>query len=173
MEIRKVRYDHPDAVVLTEQVQQEYVRRYGGPDATPMAAADFDPPAGRFLVGYLGGEPVATGGWRAHDASPEGFEDGDAELKRMYVVPGARGQGFARRVLAELEADAAAAGRLRMVLETGYLQPEAIALYTSCGYLPITKFGVYRCEPGSVCLGRPLPGQNGSPSPLQVRSTAR
>lgn len=166
-------YDHPDAVLLTEQVQQEYVQRYGGPDATPMEAADFAAPQGEFLIGYLEGAPVATGGWRARDASPEGFADGDAELKRMYVVPAARGRGFARRILGELETGAAAAGRLRMVLETGDRQPEAIALYTSCGYLPIPKFGVYRCEPLSVCLGRPLPGHGGPPAPLQERSAAR
>ena len=171
--MRTVRYDHPDAVLLTGQVQQEYVRRYGGPDETPVDPDEFAPPRGLFLVGYLDGEPVATGGWRAQDASPEGFADGDAELKRMYVVPAARGRGLARRVLAALEESAAAAGRLRMVLETGLKQPEAIALYTSSGYVSIPKFGVYRCEPDSVCFGRPLDAGAGSPGPLQVGSAAR
>ncbi|MEU6344131.1 GNAT family N-acetyltransferase [Streptomyces sp. NPDC046977] len=158
MQIRKTRYDHPDAVLLTAQVQQEYVERYGGPDDTPLDVAHFDAPCGCFLLGYLDGAPVATGGWRAQDASPEGFEDGDAELKRMYVVPQARGRGLARRMLAELERDAAAAGRTRMVLETGTMQPEAIALYTSCGYTPVVKFGHYKDSPLSVCLGKSLLG---------------
>ncbi|AEW97776.1 acetyltransferase [Streptantibioticus cattleyicolor NRRL 8057 = DSM 46488] len=151
-----MRYDHPDAVLLSGRVQQEYIERYGDPDRTPMDPADFDPPRGLYLIGYLDGEPVATGGWRAQDHSPEGYADGDAELKRMYVVPGARGRGLARRVLAELERSAAAAGRRRMVLETGTRQPEAIALYTSVGYAPVTKFGIYRDDPLSVCLGRDL-----------------
>lgn len=150
------RYDHPDAVLLTEQVQQEYVERYGGPDETAVDADHFDAPHGEFVVGYLDGAPVATGGWRGRDASCEGFEDGDAELKRMYVVPRARGLGLARRVLAELEAGAAAAGRTRMVLETGTMQPEAISLYTSCGYTPVTKFGHYKDSPLNVCLGKSL-----------------
>lgn len=157
VEIRLTPYDHADAMKLTEQVQQEYVERYGDPDATLMDPADFDRPRGAFFVGYLGGDPVATGGWRAQDASPEGFSDGDAEIKRMYVVAPARGRGFARRILAGLEEDAAAAGRSRMVLETGVLQPEAIALYLSCGYDHITKFGHYRDYPDSVCLGKTLP----------------
>ncbi|MFJ5214232.1 GNAT family N-acetyltransferase [Streptomyces sp. NPDC088354] len=156
MQIRKTRYDHPDAVLLTAQVQQEYVERYGDPDATPVDVGHFDAPYGRFLLGYLDGAAVATGGWRAQDASPDGFEDGDAELKRMYVVPQARGKGLARRMLAELERDAAAAGRTRMVLETGLMQPEAIALYTSSGYTPVAKFGHYRDSPLSVCLGKSL-----------------
>ncbi|MDF9816503.1 GNAT family N-acetyltransferase [Streptomyces sp. SPB162] len=158
MEIRTLRYDHPDAVKLNDRVQLEYVERYGDGDLTPMDATQFDPPRGLYLVGYVDGEPVASGGWRAQDESPEGYSDGDAELKRMYVVDEARGRGLARRILAELEASAAAAGRSRMVLETGTKQPEAIALYESCDYTPVSKFGLYRHEELSVCLGKPLDG---------------
>lgn len=153
-----MRYDHPDAVRLTELVQQEYTERYGGSDATPVDPAHFEPPRGIFLVAYSDdGEPLATGGWRAREASAEGLRDGDAEIKRMYVMPQARGRGIARRILAGLEESALAAGRRRMVLETGQRQPEALSLYTSCGYAPVTKFGLYRCEPLSVCLARLLP----------------
>ncbi len=159
VEIRIRRYDHPDAVKLNDRVQLEYVERYGDGDLTPMDAAQFDPPRGLYLVGYVDGEAVASGGWRAQDESPEGHSDGDAELKRMYVVDEARGRGLARRILAELEASAAAAGRSRMVLETGTKQPEAIALYESCGYTPVTKFGLYRYEELSVCLGKTLQGR--------------
>jgi GNAT superfamily N-acetyltransferase len=157
VEIRKTRYDEPAAVRLDELVQQEYAERYGEGDLTPMAPDHFDPPYGLYLVAYdAGGEPVASGGWRAQDASPEGHEDGDAEIKRMFVVKEARGRGLARAILAELEASAAAAGRTRMVLETGSRQPEAIALYTSCGYVPVEKFGYYRHEELSICMGKPL-----------------
>lgn len=105
------------------------------------------------------GRPVATGGWRSMDEDGEGYADGDAELKRMYVVPGVRGRGLARRVLARLEEDARAAGRRRMVLETGTRQPEAIALYLSSGYEPCGKFGLYRCHENSRCFAKPLAGQ--------------
>lgn len=159
VEIRRTRYDDPAAVRLNELVQQEYAERYGDGDLTPMAAGHFDPPQGLYLVAFdAGGEPVASGGWRAQDANPEGHEDGDAELKRMFVIRRARRQGLARRILAELETAAAAAGRTRMVLETGSRQPEAIALYESCGYTPVRKFGYYRHEELSVCLGKRLAG---------------
>jgi GNAT superfamily N-acetyltransferase len=156
MELRALPFDDPDAVKLIDEVQQEYVVRYGDPDQTPVDPAQFALPQGLFMVGYVDGVPVACGGWRAHDDPPEGLLPTDAELKRMYVVKSARGKGFARAVLAELERTAAAAGRRRTVLETGHKQPEAIALYRSSGYTEITKFGLYRHEALSVCFGKDL-----------------
>ena len=158
MHIRPVPFDHPDAVKLNDQVQAEYSVRYGdGGDATPLAAADFAPPRGLYLIAYDAlGVPVASGGWRSQDENGEGNQDGDAELKRMFVVKQARGRGLARRMLATLEDDARAAGRLRMVLETGTEQPEAIALYTSSGYEPCTKFGYYRFHDDSRCFAKRL-----------------
>ncbi|MCD7441535.1 GNAT family N-acetyltransferase [Streptomyces lincolnensis] len=158
MNIRQVPFDHPDAVKLNDQVQAEYHVRYGdGGDATVLAPEDFEPPKGVFLIAYDETDaPVATGGWRAQDTNEEGNLDGDAELKRMYVVDAARGRGLARRILAALEEDARAAGRRRMVLETGDRQPEAIALYTSSGYEPCAKFGYYRHYESSRCFAKPL-----------------
>ena len=159
-------YDHPDAVRLIDEVQEEYVRRYGGRDSTPVDPADFTPRRGLFLIGYVDGEPVACGGWRAHDGDEPLFRDGDAEIKRMYVAPLARGLGLARALLAELERTAVLAGRRRMVLETGQAQPEAMALYVSSGYTPVTKFGVYRDSPTSVCYGKQVAGESGSARPV-------
>jgi GNAT superfamily N-acetyltransferase len=145
-------YDHPDAVTLIDEVQQEYVVRYGEVDLTPVDAAEFAPPHGLFLVAYLDGRPVACGGWRVHD----GVDGAEAELKRMYVAPAARGRGVARAVLAELERTAVAAGHPRMVLETGVHQPEAIALYRSAGYGDVPSFGFYANEPEAVHLGKTI-----------------
>jgi GNAT superfamily N-acetyltransferase len=72
---------------------------------------------------------VATGGWRSQDENDEGYANGDAEIKRMYVIPEARGCGLAGRVLTTLEENARAGGRTRMVLETGIKLTEAISLY--------------------------------------------
>ncbi|MFI8303960.1 GNAT family N-acetyltransferase [Streptomyces sp. NPDC085927] len=158
MNIRRVPYDHPDAVKLNDEVQAEYDVRYGdGGDATPMDPDDFRPPNGVYLIAYDENDtPVASGGWRVQNANGEGNRDGDAELKRMYVIEQMRGRGLARRVLAALEDDARAAGRLRMVLETGTKQPEAIALYTSSGYEPCEKFGYYRFHDSSRCYAKAL-----------------
>ncbi len=158
MHIRPRPYNHPDAVKLEAEVQQEYIERYNGDgDTTPLDPAMFRPPGGLFLIAYDDQDrPVATGAWRAQDENDEGYSDGDAELKRMYVVPAYRGLGLARRILAALEADARAAGRSRMVLETGTQQPEAISLYTSSGYAPAKKFGHFREYEDSRCFAKPL-----------------
>jgi GNAT superfamily N-acetyltransferase len=157
MDIRIVGYAHPDAQRLIAEVQQEYVRRYGDVDLTPVDPAEFDPPQGLFAVVYdRDGRALGTGAWRAREAEADepGLADGDAELKRMYTVPSARGRGLARAMLRFLEEEARRAGRKRLVLETGTEQPEALALYASEGYLPTEKFGVYREYPQSVCLAK-------------------
>ncbi|HEY3610047.1 MAG TPA: GNAT family N-acetyltransferase [Pseudonocardiaceae bacterium] len=153
---RPVGYHDPDVAKLIAEVQQEYVVRYGGHDATPMDAADFAPPQGLFVLGYQDGKAVACGGWRAHDSTEPHFADGDAEVKRMYVAPTHRRRGLARLMLAELERTARVAGRRRLVLETGTAQPEAIALYESAGYTEVPKFGIYRNHDSSRCYGRLL-----------------
>ncbi|HET6356781.1 GNAT family N-acetyltransferase [Streptomyces sp. NBC_00879] len=159
MDVRPMPFDHPDAVKLNDQVQLEYAERYSDDgDVTPLDASMFEPPNGLYLLVYDDdGHPVASGGWRSHEENDEGYSDGDAELKRMYVIREARGQGLARRILAALEDDARAAGRTRMVLETGTKQPEAIALYLSSGYeLCARKFGHYREFDDSRCFAKLL-----------------
>lgn len=144
---------HPDAAALVEAVQEEYVARYGGRDESPVDPRDFEDPLGRFFVGYLDGEPVATGAWRRSPVRALGA-DVTAEVKRMYVVPAAQRRGLARRMLAHLEATAAAEGIEALVLETGMKQPEAIELYLSSGYEPVPGFGHYCGSELSRCFGR-------------------
>jgi len=143
------RYDSAEVQALVESVQQEYVERYGGPDAAQVDPAQFEPPDGLFLVGLLDGQPVATGGWRR-------LPGGDAELKRMFVVTAARRRGIARALLAELERSAANAGISRLVLNTGLEQPEAIRLYESSGYTPVPGFGHYADAPRALFYGKEL-----------------
>jgi GNAT superfamily N-acetyltransferase len=158
--ICEVGYDHPDAQRLIAEVQAEYVRRYGGPDSAPVDVLEFQPPLGRFAVGYLGTEPVAMGGWRRHDdTDPQtSWAVPAAEVKRMYVTDAARGRGYARAVLAYLEDTARAAGVRWLLLETGQVQPEAIALYESSGYQRVPPFGYYAEGELAIHLGKDLLG---------------
>lgn len=151
LQVRPERYAGEAATLLTAALQREYVEMYGGPDTTPVDPAEFAEPAGGFLVGYLDGEPVAMGGVRPHG------EDA-VEIKRMYVVPSARGRGLSRVMLSALEELAVRLGAGRVVLETGERQPTAMRLYETSGYRRIDGFGHYRCQPLSISYGKSLAG---------------
>ena len=147
--LETVPFDSDLATSLVAEVQQEYVRRYGGHDETPVDPAEFAPPQGTFLVAHVGATAIGCAGLRRHG-------DDTVEVKRMFVRTEHRRRGHARRLLAALEDPAREQGFRRVVLETGMAQPEAIALYTSAGYLPIEGFGHYK-DSRAVPLLRPRP----------------
>jgi WS/DGAT/MGAT family acyltransferase len=149
VQLEEVPFDSELAQSLVAEVQQEYVRRYGGQDETPIDPAEFAPPDGSFLVARVGRTPIGCAGMRRHG-------DGTVEVKRMFVRVEHRRRGHARRLLAALEDRARAQGCRRVVLETGLAQPEAIALYTSAGYTPIAGFGHYKDAPLSRSFARDL-----------------
>jgi GNAT superfamily N-acetyltransferase len=147
--LRALPYDDPVAHHLVEQVQQEYVQRYGGRDEAVVEPAEFLPPRGLFLVAEVDGVPAGCGAWRAWGSSM-------AEIKRVYVEPAFRRRGLAQLVVAELERTAAEAGHRSVVLNTGHRQPEALGLYAERGYGPVEGYGVYACAPDAVFLGKDL-----------------
>jgi GNAT superfamily N-acetyltransferase len=156
LRIERVPFTHPDARLLDEQVQAEYVVRYGTPDLTHIDPTQFDAPVGAFYVGYRDATPVTMGGWRFRtDVTRLGSERA-VEVKRMYVAPTARRGGLARFMLAHLEATARTAGADVVLLETGIRQPEAMTLYESSGYERIEPFGYYRSHRSNRCYGRVL-----------------
>lgn len=142
-------YDGAAAAELLAEVQQEYMIRYGGIDATPIMPGEFAPPGGAFLVACLGDRLIGCAGLRRHDA-------GTVELKRMYVRSGHRRRGHGRALLHAVEARARALGYRRIILETGTAQPEASALYTEEGYRRIRGFGIHRDSPMSRCFAKRL-----------------
>ncbi|MCP2031474.1 GNAT superfamily N-acetyltransferase [Okibacterium sp. HSC-33S16] len=149
LNVERREYSHHDVVELITQLQALYAQIYGGQDASPIHDAEFLPPRGALAVGYVDGQPVAMGAWRKTG-------DGTAELKRMFVVDGFRGQGFSRSILTWLETSAIEHGITSMVLETNQNHPAAIALYRSVGYRDIPPYGYYADNPRTVSLGRDL-----------------
>lgn len=147
--LHDVAYRDADATELIEEVQQEYVARYGGRDETPVADDEFAPPAGAFVVVRVDGVPIGCAGLRRHD-------DNVVEIKRMYIRGTHRRQGHGRRLLVTLEERARALGYRRVILETGTAQPEALALYTGAGYSPIAPYGHHRCSLRSRCFAKDL-----------------
>jgi ribosomal protein S18 acetylase RimI-like enzyme len=128
---------HPDARACLRAYFSELSRRFdGGFDPDRSISADDEeltPPAGLLLVAARHGEPVGCGAVKFHG-------DGPAEIKRMWVSPAVRGLGLGRRLLAELEARAAARGVGTLRLETNRALDEAIGLYRDSGYREVAAF---------------------------------
>jgi GNAT superfamily N-acetyltransferase len=137
----------PPASDLLAALLAELHAMYGpvdGPDMPSATPADLAPPRGTFLVGFdAGGAPVCCGGVK-------GLGNGAAEIKRMYVVPGARRRGLARALLGALEEAARDLGYAIVRLDTGPHQPHARALYESAGYRAI---GNYNANPLATYWG--------------------
>lgn len=74
----------------------------------------------------------------------------------MYVREDYRRRGLAKSVLSHLEDSARAHGFDRLVLETGHILPEAVALYRAAGYEDVPPFGYYSDPAGSAHLGKVL-----------------
>lgn len=79
-----------------------------------------------------------------------------AEIKRMYVDPMLRGRKIGTRLLDALEHEARRQGVLRLRLETGIRQAEAINLYRAAGYRDIMPFGSYKPDPLSLFMEKNL-----------------
>jgi putative acetyltransferase len=93
----------------------------------------------RFFAARLDGVAVGCGG--------VAFDDGFAEVKRMYTRPAARGRGVAAAVLRRLEQEATNAGYSVLRLETGMYQVEALGFYAREGFRPCDAFGHYAGMP--------------------------
>jgi putative acetyltransferase len=81
---------------------------------------------------------------------------GYAEIKRMFVLPEARGTGTAQGILQSLEQIARAARVHALKLETGPLQPAALAFYERNGFRRIPAFGDYPESEFSIFYGKRL-----------------
>jgi GNAT superfamily N-acetyltransferase len=101
------------------------------------------------VVTYLGDEAVACGAFKP-------FSEDSVEIKRMYTNPEKRKLGLASETLNALEIWAEESGYKKCVLETGIMQPEAIALYEKNGYKRISNYGQYAGVENSVCFEKIL-----------------
>ena len=128
---------HPDARRAVHAYIAELSHRFeeGFDPARGISATDDEvsPPAGLFLLATLHGEPVGSGVLKFHQDAP-------AHIKRMWVAPSVRGLGLGRRLLAELEARAAAHGVRTVQLETHRALSEAFRLYRTAGYREVAPF---------------------------------
>ena len=120
-----------------QQYFDELARRFsGGFDpggALDEAAAQYNPPAGRFLLAVAGEAVAGCGGVVRLDAVT-------AEIKRMWINPAHRGVGLGKRLLARLEEEARLLGCAEVVLDTNATLTEAVAMYGAAGYEPTERY---------------------------------
>ncbi|MEJ3405123.1 GNAT family N-acetyltransferase [Rathayibacter sp. YIM 133350] len=136
--VLRTRHDDPQARPLIDELSREYDERYGLNDGIPSSVELSRYPAERFtpeeggdflLLVDEAGEVVAGGAFMR-------VGEGTVEVKRVWTHSSHRRKGLARRVMAELEAEALRRGVRRIELTTGARQPEAVALYLELGYTP-------------------------------------
>jgi GNAT superfamily N-acetyltransferase len=101
-----------------------------------------------FII-YLDEKVVACGCFKKYNKE-------SVELKRMFVLPEARGFGLAQLVLKELEAEAKNQGFKVLILETLYKQIEAINLYQKTGFRIVENYEPYIGLSNSVCMSKSI-----------------
>jgi putative acetyltransferase len=87
---------------------------------------------GTFMVLADGEQLIGTGGINRLDSDT-------AELKRVFLLQEYRGRGLGRKLVETLLEFARTNGyrRVRLMVATPDLQPEAVGLYTSLGFHPL------------------------------------
>jgi GNAT superfamily N-acetyltransferase len=134
-EVRRVAGTSPAARELAAAMWAEIGELYepGLPQGPTAHPEELSPPHGGFVLLVADGRPVAGGGIKRLD-------DRACEIKRMYVVPGARGRGVGRELLAALETLARDLGYAVARLDTGAKQPRAQRLYERAGYVAVPDY---------------------------------
>jgi putative acetyltransferase len=109
---------------------------------------------GDFWVVEENGQLVGTS---AYYPSSRGV--GAVEIRKMYLLPSARGRGLGRYLLGQLERVIAKKGHTQIWIETASRLQEAVRLYELNGYQAATGVETLRCDRVYVKHLTPVSGQ--------------
>ena len=144
IEIKKERPDHPDSVVLINELETDLAgdyppeNRYGySVDKLIQQGVHF------FVMRETDGSLLGCGGIQ--------FYDHFGELKRMYVRPQYRGNRLGVKLLDYLTAFAREHNHTLVRLETGIHSTPAMKLFENYGFYKIDPFPPYEPATMSVC----------------------
>lgn len=128
-----------DAREILDEYFADRAAGFPGGTYTPARPAPsvFTPPDGVFLLVGPVGAPEACGGVRRVDDGPTGVR---FEVKHLFVRPVARGRGWGRMLLTELERRAIDLGATELVLDTHHTLEAAGALYARTGFVDIEAY---------------------------------
>jgi putative acetyltransferase len=109
-------------------------------DAIEVEGCYFDR-GGEFWVVVDRGQLVGTSAYH-----PVERGDRAVEIRKMYLLPSARGQGLGKHLLGELERSIFERGYRTIWIETASILKEAVWLYEANGYAPATGVETPRCD---------------------------
>lgn len=137
--VRATAVDAADAqTLLAEYVAMRAATFPGQYTPAQHPPAMFTPPTGVFLlVCDDGGSAVGCGGVRRIGDGPAGPR---YEVKHVFLRPVARGRGWSRLLMDELEHRARGWGASELVLDTHHTLEAAAGLYAACGFTPIAPY---------------------------------
>ncbi|MBK8556682.1 MAG: GNAT family N-acetyltransferase [Lewinellaceae bacterium] len=148
MHLLRTTSEHPDFKPLVAQLDA-YLTEVDGEDHAFYDQYNKIDALQHVVVAYHQEAPVGCGAIKP-------FQEGTAEVKRMYVHPEQRGHGIARQILAALETWASELGYSSCILETGIKQTAAVSLYLNSGYIRIPNYGPYAGVENSLCFEKKL-----------------
>lgn len=151
-EIVGVDWDDPRAAAVRAAMDADMAARYpADPASADRSHAVFavEPAdAVATCLALVDGEAVGHGAMR--------WLGPDLEIKKIMVLASARGRGHSYAILGWLLGRARTLGASRVVLQTGWHQPESVHVYERLGFRRIPLLAPYADYPRSICFAKPL-----------------
>jgi GNAT superfamily N-acetyltransferase len=148
MHLKRTTSVDPNFIMLVEELDKELAIRDGEDHAFYQQFNGLEN-IRYVLLAYEEDEAIGCGAIKEYDKET-------MEIKRMFVPLKGRRKGVASGILSELEKWAGELGYSKCILETGFKQFEAIALYEKQGYKRIPNYGQYQNVKESFCFEKSL-----------------
>ncbi len=136
--------DRADAFHLIREVLAEYglnCEPYGADRDVYDVELYYHTKGGEFWVVEREGEIVGTAAYYPIERGKNAVE-----IRKMYILPAARGKGLGKFLLQELESKIASRGFDEIWIETASVLKEAVKMYENSGYQPTTGVETQRCD---------------------------
>lgn len=146
--LKRTTSDNKDFEKLVVQLDA-YLRVLDGDDHAFYAQFNKSSLLKNALICYENEIAIGIGAYKEYDSET-------VEIKRMFTLPEYRGKGVAKTILCELEKWAKEEKYSVSILETGFMQKDAIHLYKKVGYEVIENFGQYIGVENSICMKKAL-----------------
>ena len=132
-DVRELFVEYTDMLVAGDPRFEEYLGIQNFDDELAHLEKKYGLPHGRLYLLYVNDELAGCVGLRKMDEEK-------CELKRLYVRPGFRGEGYGELLLERIMGDAKRIGYKYMYLDTLPFLKKAIGMYRRRGFVDIEKY---------------------------------